>query len=145
MAIPFNIFPFIVLSTIKSFRNIGTLPFISLFACKYIKIKWEWRRCWLKKSFFIFIFFGLILIEDNSMREKFPCLIYKNSYIVTVTLVSLFPKTVKYYQVCDWWHWSVFIASRICQFSKWCPFYWKVSIVTTIILDGWHVARTWNP
>ena len=44
------------------------------------------------------------------MREKFPCLIYKNSYIVTVTLVSLFPKTVKYYQVCE-------LMALICFYS----------------------------
>ena len=89
------------------------------FLCKFIKIKWELRRCWLKKLYSSLFSLVWPSSKNDSWGQMHLFLLFPNCYLLSVTQNRFRKLSTVNCNACEWWywlrivlewHWSVFMT-----------------------------------
>ena len=96
----------------------GVIPLCYDFPCKFIKIKWELRRCWLKKLYSSLFSLARPLSKNDTGGQNGPCFCFPQTvicYLLSVPQKNHFWKlsTVNCNAWC-WCHWPVPVTFLIC-------------------------------
>ena len=99
----------------------GVIPLCYDFPCKFIKIKWGLRRCWLKKLYSSLFSLARPLSKNDTGGQNGPCFCFPQTvicYLLSVPQKNHFWKlsTVNFNAWC-WCHWPVPVTFRhfLCQ------------------------------
>ena len=99
----------------------GVIPLCYDFPCKFIKIKWELRRCWLKKLYSSLFSLARPLSKNDTGGQNGPCFCFPQTvicYLLSVPQKNHFWKlsTVNCNAWC-WCHWPVPVTFKYLFFS----------------------------
>ena len=66
----------------------GIIPLCYDFPCKFIKIKWELRRCWLKKLYSSLFSLARPLSKNDTGGQNGPCFCFPQTVICYLLFVT---------------------------------------------------------